>query len=495
MVKAVLRAISPLQFAVYWRLSLIFVFSAFLFFLDILAAAAVENTCGHGNDSTRSGSNLSEPAEISEQIYEWTIFIWSQEIRLTMSSEISLTPSSQVYQSDPVLPEQNLERYMWSPPTFPSMHSSYTCPQQDWDFQTMPQNALNSAFTYEFHQPDIFHLPNSLNSFFSQTSDPSLWGPPERTLLQLEGPSSGNTSLDAWGQGHFNTTEIPDDVFPSGGQGMPVFPLTPGPSPHQHSYGSGPFDKCGETAFMWEDGACASVKQEKPKRVTRGRGGRGGGRGRGERRGRRGGVARQQRRKPKDSGEPPLYLCSGLRLEGAEPGQIRLEEAESGQTLLEGAEPGQTWQHCSLMSIATDREPYYRPPPMLRPVRQIPCQFSEGNTPAVETSGLSAPCVNVGRCFQAEVPPLRNRSHAHSDSHNAMLLWRPLEMEQDVNQERVEALLKLSQSCVVPGGGANAEDVLLLLSQSGGDFLLTLEKLLTFPQRVDKRKASNSDHI
>ncbi|XP_033836099.1 solute carrier family 22 member 6 [Periophthalmus magnuspinnatus] len=73
---------SPLQLAVYWRLSLIFVFSAFLFFLDILTAAAVADTCSHNNGTevtARTGLNQSEPAELSDLSDDWTGFSWSQD--------------------------------------------------------------------------------------------------------------------------------------------------------------------------------------------------------------------------------------------------------------------------------------------------------------------------------------------------------------------------------------------------------------------------------
>lgn len=42
---------SPLQRSVYWRLSLVFFFTPFLFFLDIFTAAIVADTCRHGNDT------------------------------------------------------------------------------------------------------------------------------------------------------------------------------------------------------------------------------------------------------------------------------------------------------------------------------------------------------------------------------------------------------------------------------------------------------------
>lgn len=74
---------SPLQFAVYWRLSLIFVFSSFLFFLDILTAAVLEDTCSHGNDTeainARTFRNQSEAAELSEPFVDWSVLSWRQD--------------------------------------------------------------------------------------------------------------------------------------------------------------------------------------------------------------------------------------------------------------------------------------------------------------------------------------------------------------------------------------------------------------------------------
>ncbi|KAK9524258.1 hypothetical protein VZT92_018110 [Zoarces viviparus] len=78
---------SPLQLSVYWRLSLVFFFSSFLFFLDVFVAAIVEASCGHGNgteDDTgtssappNAGANQSRPSEVSvsrnrESVCEWT---------------------------------------------------------------------------------------------------------------------------------------------------------------------------------------------------------------------------------------------------------------------------------------------------------------------------------------------------------------------------------------------------------------------------------------
>lgn len=67
---------SPLQLSVYWRLSLVFIFTSFLFFLDIFSAAVAAATCHHGNAShgtlpSNAGGNQSRPAEGSENEADW----------------------------------------------------------------------------------------------------------------------------------------------------------------------------------------------------------------------------------------------------------------------------------------------------------------------------------------------------------------------------------------------------------------------------------------
>lgn len=69
---------SPLQLSVYWRLSLVFFFSSFLFFLDILTAAVMADTCRHDNHteaSARTGRNSTEPNPVAD----WTVLSWSQD--------------------------------------------------------------------------------------------------------------------------------------------------------------------------------------------------------------------------------------------------------------------------------------------------------------------------------------------------------------------------------------------------------------------------------
>ncbi|XP_061571954.1 mucin-2-like [Cololabis saira] len=100
--------------------------------------------------------------------------------------------------------------------------------------------------------------------------------------------------------------------------------------------------------------------------------------------------------------------------------------------------------------------------------------------PGTLTLGILKPKINVGRSFQAEIPPLRDRDGASSDSHDAELLWTPWdELEHPVSHQRVEALLMMARSSVVPGGGVGPEHTLHILSESRGDFLATVEKLLS----------------
>ncbi|XP_031179691.1 solute carrier family 22 member 13 isoform X2 [Sander lucioperca] len=78
---------SPLQLAVYWRLSLVFSFTSFLFFLDIFTAAVVADTCRRGNgngtaarppllllrgtSAPNAQGNQSQPGEGSEAGDDW----------------------------------------------------------------------------------------------------------------------------------------------------------------------------------------------------------------------------------------------------------------------------------------------------------------------------------------------------------------------------------------------------------------------------------------
>ncbi|XP_056343303.1 transcriptional-regulating factor 1 isoform X5 [Oenanthe melanoleuca] len=159
--------------------------------------------------------------------------------------------------------------------------------------------------------------------------------------------------------------------------------------------------------------------------------------------------------------------------------------------------------------------PPYTPPPMLSPVRQGSGLFS-----SVLTSSHSAahaqlpltpltptprvllcrsnsidgsvipvtpgpgeqtvePRINIGSRFQADIPELQDRLLMEKDVHNATLVWKPWpELENKVFQQRVEDLLNMSCSSVLPGGGTNSEYALHSLFEAKGDIMVALEKLL-----------------
>ncbi|TFK03040.1 sulfotransferase 6B1-like [Platysternon megacephalum] len=160
--------------------------------------------------------------------------------------------------------------------------------------------------------------------------------------------------------------------------------------------------------------------------------------------------------------------------------------------------------------------PPYTPPPMLSPVRQGSGLFSSvitshhashpqlPLTPLTPTprvllcrsnsiDGSSIPVtpgpgeqtvdiepqINIGSRFQADIPELQDRSSMGRDMHKATLVWKPWpELENTVFQQRVEDLLNMCCSSVLPGGGTNSEYALHSLFESKGDIMVALEMLL-----------------
>nr|XP_046223448.1 transcriptional-regulating factor 1-like isoform X2 [Oncorhynchus gorbuscha] len=127
----------------------------------------------------------------------------------------------------------------------------------------------------------------------------------------------------------------------------------------------------------------------------------------------------------------------------------------------------------------------YTPPPMLRPDRDgtgLYCSLTTSDGDMLmsgEHLMKNKPRINVGIGFQADVPPLQDQRHSNSDIHKALVLWTPWDgLENSSTQHRVECLLMMSCSSVCPGGGTNSEYALHSLSESRGDFLGTLEKML-----------------
>ncbi|XP_052436612.1 transcriptional-regulating factor 1 isoform X1 [Carassius gibelio] len=143
----------------------------------------------------------------------------------------------------------------------------------------------------------------------------------------------------------------------------------------------------------------------------------------------------------------------------------------------------------------------YTPPPMLSPVRPGSGLFNAINGRAkssgveyaadgagdLDDSGETArekvvnvtPRINVGEEFQAKIPDIKRQTLTEEDSHNAVLLWSPSQdLDAPDNQQKVDNLLKMACSSVLPGGGANTEYVLHCLFECRGDIMNTLEKLL-----------------
>ncbi|KAL6477648.1 hypothetical protein MHYP_G00134830 [Metynnis hypsauchen] len=149
----------------------------------------------------------------------------------------------------------------------------------------------------------------------------------------------------------------------------------------------------------------------------------------------------------------------------------------------------------------------YTPPPMLSPVRPGSGLFSSFNaghhctgTQSVQRvrlckdndmddctvrlgpedkSSSMKPRINIGTDFQAEIPNIQSHYKVAEDTHKATLLWTPCYLDTPCNQQRVDDLLKMACSSVLPGGGTNTEYALHCLFECRGDVMITLEKLLS----------------
>ncbi|XP_072545391.1 transcriptional-regulating factor 1 [Salminus brasiliensis] len=149
----------------------------------------------------------------------------------------------------------------------------------------------------------------------------------------------------------------------------------------------------------------------------------------------------------------------------------------------------------------------YTPPPMLSPVRPGSGLFSSFNAgprctgtqnvqrvhlckdsdvddgiltldPEDKISSMK-PRINIGQDFQAELPDIQSHSKVAEDIHTATLLWTPCHLETPDNHQRVDDLLKMACSSVLPGGGTNTEYALHCFFECRGDVMITLEKLLS----------------
>ncbi|XP_051868374.1 transcriptional-regulating factor 1-like isoform X2 [Pristis pectinata] len=161
----------------------------------------------------------------------------------------------------------------------------------------------------------------------------------------------------------------------------------------------------------------------------------------------------------------------------------------------------------------TQELPPYTPPPMLSPVRQGSGLFSSvissshggtyptlpitpltprillGRTNSIDATTITPgpgeqtvdiePRINMGLRFQAAIPTLQDRSLAEKDVCKADLVWKPwCELENPEVQQKVEDMLNMACSSVLPGGGTNTELALHCLFEAGGNILMAVEILL-----------------
>ncbi|KAM6960383.1 uncharacterized protein LKV04_021949 [Tautogolabrus adspersus] len=148
-----------------------------------------------------------------------------------------------------------------------------------------------------------------------------------------------------------------------------------------------------------------------------------------------------------------------------------------------------------LHSTRDQRRGHYTPRPLLNPERRGKGLYSclsslhhREEEAAVEEEDECGvfPSVNVGRDFQAELPPCfvdREGSEvwsAEEESLREQLLWKPwgmLEASTDT-QDQVEKLLSMCSSSCLPGGGSNIELALHCLHYCQGDIKATMDMLL-----------------
>ncbi|XP_078060988.1 transcriptional-regulating factor 1-like isoform X2 [Mustelus asterias] len=156
-------------------------------------------------------------------------------------------------------------------------------------------------------------------------------------------------------------------------------------------------------------------------------------------------------------------------------------------------------------SSPSSEPPHYVPLPMLNPNRKgsglfanlsamdpstnstpspFPCNqfngFEFGHQESAATVNNPIPCINVGPRFQAAIPDLADTFPGEQDVHGADLVWKPWKelLENDEVQQKVEDLLNMGCSSVLPGGGLNREFTLHCLSELKGDIMAALEMLL-----------------
>ncbi|XP_043554331.1 mitotic deacetylase-associated SANT domain protein isoform X2 [Chiloscyllium plagiosum] len=140
--------------------------------------------------------------------------------------------------------------------------------------------------------------------------------------------------------------------------------------------------------------------------------------------------------------------------------------------------PRSTPKACLSQSNSVDT-----PPPVLSLMSEV--------TPA-----SIEPRINIGPQFQAEIPGLRDWSLAAADASHADLVFKPWEGHKMtlLNQQKVDDLMTLACSSILPGGGTNQELTLHCLHESKGNILSALNMLLIKKTPRGRSKALLSYH-
>ncbi|XP_067831594.1 transcriptional-regulating factor 1-like isoform X2 [Heptranchias perlo] len=189
--------------------------------------------------------------------------------------------------------------------------------------------------------------------------------------------------------------------------------------------------------------------------------------------------------------------------ESSEPLILKYQPVRVYQSYLRSANPVTGDQQSS--ASPTSEPTHYTPLPMLNPNRRSSGLFANLSTiepsndstaspfPCNQFNGFEfvdqgstapmsslTPCINIGPRFQAVVPDLMDTFLVKQDAHAADLVWRPWKglAENHEVQQKVEDLLNMACSSVLPGGGMNREFALHCLSEVDGDVMAALEMLL-----------------
>ncbi|XP_061109689.1 transcriptional-regulating factor 1 [Conger conger] len=133
---------------------------------------------------------------------------------------------------------------------------------------------------------------------------------------------------------------------------------------------------------------------------------------------------------------------------------------------------------CPGASPARTPPPLFPPRVLLNRTGSLDSAVKREITSSGEKLVQIKPRINIGPQFQAVVPEVQRPTHTDRDAHKAHPLWSPWGAQEIPANQRVDALLNMACSSILPGGGTNMEFALHCLFQCQGDFMATLDRLL-----------------